>query len=562
MHFTNIRSITAVLVGTSILAFDCVPALAEDAGPISGERMSGIAKVLASDEFEGRAPGTPGETKTVEYLVGQFKALGLEPGGEAGGWTQAVPLVRTQVPDDARMSVTVAGATLPLVQHENVEALSLRPVDRVVIEAAPLVFVGYGVFAPERGWDDYKGVDLRGKVAVFLVNDPDFEAGPGDEVSGRFGGKAATYYARWTYKYEEAARRGAIAALIVHETPGAGYGWSTAVAPGGEGFDVVRADPARDKVMLQAWLHRDAAVAIFGKAGLDFETLKVRARKADFKPVAPGGATLSADYPLAHARLDSRNVIALLPGEKRPAETVMIGAHWDAYGIGEPDTSGDRIRRGAADDALGVAGVLEVARAFAKGPRPPRSLVFAAWTAEERGLLGSEFYAEHPIYPLATTVANLTIDVLQTAGPSRDVVLIGAGQSSLEPLLVREAAKQGRTVTPDAKPERGLAFRADHFPLAKRGVPALLLMAIGGGPDLVVGGREAGDRWVADYTARCYHKACDAWSADWNLLGAAQDVSLIYHMARDLADSRQWPEWNPGSEFGAVREKTQSQRAN
>jgi Zn-dependent M28 family amino/carboxypeptidase len=556
----NIRCITSGFVGTSILAFSCGPAAAQEVGPVSGERMSGIAKILASDEFEGRAPGTPGEAKTVEYLVTQFTAFGLEPGGEAGGWTQAVPLVRTQVPDDARMSVTVAGLKVPLVQHGNVEALSLRPVDRVVIEGAPLVFVGHGVSAPERGWDDFKGVDLHGKVAVFLVNDPDFEAGPGDAASGRFGGKAATYYARWTYKYEESARRGAIAALIVHETPGAGYGWSTAVAPGGEGFDVVRADPARDKVLLQAWLHRDAAVAIFGKAGLDFEALKVQARQAGFRPIALGGATLSADYPLGHARLESRNVIARLPGDRRPAETVMIGAHWDAYGIGEPDASGDRIRRGAADDALGVAGVLEVARAFAKGPRPARSLVFACWTAEERGLLGSEFYAEHPIYPLPTTVANLTIDVLQTAGPSRDVVLIGAGQSSLEQLLAREAARQGRTVTPDAKPERGLAFRADHFPLAKRGVPALLLMAIGGGPDLVVGGREAGDRWVADYTARCYHKACDAWSADWNLLGAAQDVSLIYEMARDLANSRQWPTWNPGSEFGAVRDKTNAQR--
>jgi Zn-dependent M28 family amino/carboxypeptidase len=556
----NIRSIAAGLVGTSVLALTCAPARAQDVGPISGERMSGITKVLASDEFEGRAPGTPGESKTVEYLVAQFKALGLEPGAGAGSWTQAVPLVRTQVPDDARMSVKVAGEKLPLVQHEHVAALSLRPVDRVAIEAAPLVFVGYGASAPERGWDDYKGVDLRGKVAVFLINDPDFEAGPGDAVSGQFGGNAATYYARWTYKYDEAARRGAIGALIVHETPGAGYGWSTAVAPRGEGFDVVRADPARDKVLLQAWLHRDTAVVIFGKAGLDFEALKTQARKADFRPVMLGGATFSADFPLAHSRLDSHNVIARLPGEKHPAETVMIGAHWDAYGIGEPDESGDRIRRGAADDALGVAGVLEVARAFAKGPRPRRSLVFAVWTAEERGLLGSEFYAEHPVYPLATTVANLTIDVLQTAGPSRDVVLIGAGQSSLEQLLAREAAKQGRTVTPDARPERGLAFRADHFPLAKRGVPALLMMAIGGGPDLVVGGREAGDRWVADFTARCYHKACDAWSADWNLLGAVQDVSLIYGMARDLSDSRQWPAWNAGSEFGAVRETTNALR--
>jgi len=556
-----LRSIAAGLVAASILASACAPAGAQDVGPISGERLSGITKVLASDEFEGRAPGTPGEAKTVEYLVAQFKALGLEPGGEAGGWTQTVPLVRTQVPDEAQMSVTVDGVKLPLVQHEHVEVLSLRPVDRVVIAGAPLVFVGYGVSAPERGWDDYKGVDLRGKVAVFLINDPDFEAGPGDAASGRFGGKAATYYARWTYKYDEAARRGAIGALIVHETPGAGYPWSTAVASGGEGFDVVRADPARDKVLLQSWLHRDAAVAIFGKAGLDFEALKVRARKADFNPVLLDGATFSADYPLAHSRLESRNVIARLPGSTRPAETVMIGAHWDAYGIGEPDASGDRIRPGAADDALGVAGVLEVARAFAKGPRPARSLVFVGWTAEERGLLGSEFYAGHPIYPLSTTVANLTIDVLQTAGPSRDVVLIGAGQSSLEHLLAREAAKQGRTVTPDAKPERGLAFRADHFPLAKRGVPALLLMAIGGGPDLVVGGREAGDRWVADYTARCYHKACDAWSADWNLLGAAQDVSLVYGMARDLADSRLWPTWNAGSEFGAVRDETSTQRA-
>ena len=274
------------------------------------------------------------------------------------------------------------------MQHENVEALSLRPVDRVVIEAAPLVFVGYGVSAPERGWDDYKGVDLRGKVAVFLINDPDFEAGPDDAVSGRFGGNAATYYARWTYKYEEAARRGAIGALIVHETPGAGYGWSTAVAPGGEGFDVVRADPARDKVLLQAWLHRDTAVAIFGKAGLDFEALKAQARKADFKPVVLGGATSRRTIRwrirasrVATSSRDCRE-------SKRPAETVMIGAHWDAYGIGEPDASGDRIRRGAADDALGVAGVLEVARAFAKGRARPLAGV-RRWTAEERGLLGS-----------------------------------------------------------------------------------------------------------------------------------------------------------------------------
>ena len=551
---------TLVAAATVIAAMAALNAAAQEAGPISGARLSDITRVLASDDFEGRAPGTPGEAKTVDFLVAQFKALGLEPGGEDGGWTQAVPLIRTQVPADAAMSVTIGNEKLPLVQNKDVAALTLRPMGRVVIENAPLVFVGYGVTAPERDWDDYKGVDLNGKIAIFLINDPDFEALPAEAVNGKFDGRAATYYARWTYKFEEAVRRGAIGALIVHETPGAGYGWNTAIAPNGEGFDIVRADPTREKVLVQAWLHRDTAVAMFRKAGLDFEALKVQARGAGFRPVTLEGAVFAANYPVTHARIESRNVIAVLPGRKRPAETVMVAAHWDAYGIGDPDASGDRIRRGAADDALGIAGVLEVARAFARGPRPARSLVFAAWTAEERGLLGSEYYAVHPVYPLETTVANLTIDVLQTAGPARDVVLVGAGQNDLGTLLARAAAAQGRTITPDAKPERGLAFRADHFPLAKRGVPGLLLMAIGGGADLVDGGREAGDRWVADFTARCYHQPCDAWSAGWDLRGATQDVSLIYAMARELANSRDWPAWSATSQFKAVRDVTSARR--
>jgi Zn-dependent M28 family amino/carboxypeptidase len=536
--------------------------LAKDAAEsgISAERLSSLTRTLASDEFEGRAPGTPGEAQTIEFLVAQFKALGLKPAGETGGWTQAVPLVRTQLPADAAMGVTVRGERLPLVQDKDVAALTLRPVDRVRIESAPLVFVGYGVSAPERHWDDYKGVDLRGKIVVFLINDPDFEALPTEPVHNRFEGKAATYYARWTYKYEEAARRGAVGALIVHETPGAGYGWNTAVAPHGEGYDIVRADPAREKVLLQAWLHRDTAVTLFHKAGLDFDALKAQARDASFRPVALAGASFSADYALQHARVESRNVLAMLPGRKRPAETVMVAAHWDAYGIGEPDSSGDRIRHGAADDALGIAGVLEVARALTHGPRPARSVVFAAWTAEERGLLGSEYYAEHPLHPLATTVANLTLDVLQTAGPARDVVLVGAGQNQLDGYLAKAAALQDRNVTPDARPERGLAFRADHFPLAKRGVPALPLMGIGGGADLVDGGRVAGDRWVSEYTQNCYHQACDRWSADWDLRGAMQDVALIHQIAWTLADSTDWPEWNAGSQFKAIRDVTKASR--
>jgi Zn-dependent M28 family amino/carboxypeptidase len=439
-------------------------------------------------------------------------------------------------------------------------ALTLRPVDRVTIERAPLVFVGYGVSAPERGWNDYKDVDLRGKVAIYLVNDPDFEAAPGDDAYGKFGGKAATYYARWTYKYEEAARRGAIAALIVHETGPAAYGWPTAIAPNGEGYDIVRADPAQEKLLLQSWLHLDAATALFREAGLDFARLKQAARSQAFVPVTLKDAYFSADYALEHSRVESHNVLGKLTGRRHPRESIMIGGHWDAYGVGAPDANGLRFRSGALDDAIGVAGTLEIARAFRQGSRPDRTLVFAAWTAEERGLLGSEYYATHPLLPLETTVANLTMDVLQPNGLARDVVLVGAGQNELEELLSDKAAGQRRVVTPDAKPERGLAFRADHFPFSKRGVPTLLLMGIGGGHDLVKGGRKAGDQWVSEFTSNCYHQACDRWSDAWDLSGATQDVTLVYEMARSLANSRAWPNWNAGTEFRAVRDSSTAQR--
>jgi Zn-dependent M28 family amino/carboxypeptidase len=323
----------------------------------------------------------------------------------------------------------------------------------------------------------------------------------------------------------------------------------------------VRADPAKEKLLLQAWLHRDTAVELFAAAGLDFEALRKHARGASFRPVELRGAKFAADFPLRHETVTSHNVLGRITGTTHPRESVMIGAHWDAYGAGDPDADGQRFRPGALDDAIGVAGSLEVARALRQGPKPARSVVFAAWTAEERGLLGSEFYAAHPALPLETTVANLTMDVLQPNGLARDVVLIGAGQNELEALLARKAAGQGRVITPDAKPERGLAFRADHFPFAKRGVPALLLMGIGGGHDLVKGGREAGDRWVADFTDRCYHKTCDRWSPQWDLAGATQDVTLVYEMARELVDSRAWPEWNAGSEFKAVRDASTDARS-
>jgi Zn-dependent M28 family amino/carboxypeptidase len=520
--------------------------------------MSTEIRTLASDDFQGRAPGTEGETRTIAWLSQQFQALGLQPGGENGGWTQRVPMIRTQIQPGATYSIVSHGQTIPIVAPRDIYMGTVRDTDRARIENAPIVFVGYGVNAPERQWDDFKGVDLTGKVALFLVNDPDFEAAAGDPVAGRFGGQAMTYYGRWTYKFEEAARRGAIAAIVIHQTPGAGYGWNTVQAPAGESYALADAAGAPPPV-LQGWMQHDVTVDLFRRAGLDFEAIKRQARTAAFRPVDLG-ATFSADAAVTVAHLESHNVLARLPGATRPDETVMFGAHWDAYGVGPADAQGNRIRRGAADDGTGVAGVIEIARAFKAGPPPARSLVFALWTGEERGLLGSEYYASHPIYPLETTAANITLDTLQTAGPARDTVLIGQGQSELEDLLTRTAAGQGRSITPDSHPERGLFYRADHFPLAKRGVPVMLLMALGGGADLVEGGRAAGDAWVSDYTAHCYHQACDAWSADWDLRGAAQDVALAYRMGLTLASSDTWPQWRQDSEFRAIRERSNGRR--
>ena len=533
---------------------------AAPAPTITPAELSATVKTISSDAYQGRAPGTEGEKKTIDYLVGRFRALGLQPGGPGGQWTQAVPMIHNIAGTPSTLKVEVGGASLPIATGSDIAPATTRATDRVAIENAPMVFVGYGVSAPERGWDDFKGVDLHGKVAVFLVNDPDFEAQPGEPVAGKFGGKAMTYYGRWTYKYEEAARQGAIGALLIHEDGPAGYGWNVAGNTVGGTYALPPAPGAPTPVALQAWISHGFATKLFAKAGLDLAQLKVKARSADFRPVPLDGARFSIDMPVQSTRIESHNVLAKIPGKAHPDESILYGAHWDAYGVGAPDAQGRTIRPGANDDGLGVAGVLALAKAFKAGPQPDRTIVFGLWTAEERGLLGSEYYAQNPVYPLAKTVGALTIDILQTAGPARDVVLIGAGQDSLEKDLAEAAAKQGRTVTPDAKPERGLFYRADHFSLAKRGVPTLLLMGAGGGADLVKGGREAGDKWVSDYTAHCYHQTCDTWSADWDLRGAAQDVTLFYTIGRRLADSREWPVWNTGSEFAAIRGKTASER--
>lgn len=515
------------------------------APPISPERLSQDVKVLASDEFEGRGPGTAGEAKTIPWLIAKLKSLGLQPGAANGSWTQPVPLVHTQITE----GTMTAGGT-PLVQKQGIYVNTVRATDRVKIDNAPMVFVGYGVTAPERKWDDFKGVDLKGKVAVFLVNDPDFEAADAEPVAGVFGKRRMTYYGRWTYKYEEAARRGAIAALIVHDTPGAGYGWNTVVAPGGENYDIVRKDP-NERVLLQGWIEGDASKALFQRAGLDLAAMRIKARSADFTPVVLTGQGFSADLSVASNRVESVNVLGKLPGTKRANEVVMYGVHWDAFGQGVPDANGATVRPGANDDALGMAGLFEIARALKAKPTA-RTNVFAFWTAEERGLLGSEAYAVNPVYPAKNVVANITLDILNTGGKARDVMLVGDGQNDLQDDLVKAAGAQGRAVTPEALPERGLFYRADHFPLARRGVPTLLFMAISGAPDLVKGGRAAGEAWLKSYMA-CYHQTCDRWDPKMDFASAADDVALALTIGRDLANSDRWPAWKPDSEFFAIR---------
>ena len=527
----------------------------ERTAQIDTERLSTIVKVLASDDFEGRAPGTPGGRKTVEYLTGQFAGLGLEPGGKNGSWIHTVPLIRTQVQTPAVMTFSVGGATQTLEQQTDIEASTVRPVQSIAIDA-PVVFVGFGAYAPERDWDDYGDIDLNGKVALYLVNDPDFAAAPDEPAAGRFGDRRMTYYGRWAYKYAEAARRGATAALVIHETEAAGYGWNVASSSPGENYAVVRDESESDPVTLQGWLHGDAAADLFSAAGYDLDELRVHARSPDFEAFELDDVTFGADLSVKVETIESSNVLAKLPGATRPDEILMVSAHWDAYGLGEPDAQSRTVRPGANDDALGTAGVLEIARVLAEGPPLERSVVFAAWTAEESGLLGSEAYANDPVYPLEKTVANLTLDILQTAGPARDVILVGEGHSDLEDDLANAAARQGRAVTPESLPENGLFFRADHFSLARRGVPVLLIMGIAGGADLVEGGREAGDQWIADYIGNCYHQTCDEWSPDWDLRGAAEDIELFRSILEDLGNSTRWPQWKAGSEFKAIRERS------
>jgi Zn-dependent M28 family amino/carboxypeptidase len=415
-----------------------------------------------------------------------------------------------------------------------------------------LIFVGYGVTAPERKWDDFKGIDVRGKILVVLINDPDFETGSGD-----FGGKAMTYYGRWTYKYEEAARRGAAGVLIVHETAPASYGWPTVKNSNTNvQFDIVRDQPKASHTSFETWIQRDLAVKLFADSGLDFEAAKKAAQARDFTPM-PLKATLSADYAVDSTTIVSHNVVGRLAGAKHPDETVVYSAHWDHLGVAAPDAKGDRIYNGAVDNADGISVLIEMARAFKAAPRPDRSILFLAVTAEEKGLLGSEYYAANPLYPLATTVGMINTDALSTAGPARDFSISGNAKLGLLDDLIEEGKKQGRTFTPDPVPEAGHFYRSDHFPMAKRGVPAI---SIGSGEDLIAGGKAAGKAESEAYVRDKYHQPADEWTPAWNASGQALDAELMFALGERLANSREWPNWSADSEFRAARDKTAAAR--
>ena len=527
-----------------------------DAASVAGAkvdpvRMNETVRVLSGDDFEGRGPTTPGEEKAVNWIAAQFQALGLEPAGDNGGWYQTVPINRFVQDGPAVITARAGGETIAFQRGTDVIVGSHRPVSRITLTDTPVVFVGYGVTAPERGWDDFKGVDVRGKIVLMLVNDPDFEVAADSPTAGKFDGQGMTYYGRWVYKFEEAARRGAAGVLVIHETAGAGYPWTTLQnSSTAAGLDIVRANVESERVQAQGWIQQPVAARLMQAAGLDFATLKASAQKADFRPVDLSGVTLSLNFGQTFQRLTTRNVVAKLTGATRPKETVMFGAHWDAFGHATANAAGDDIYNGAVDNASGVAGLLELARLFAEAPRTERSQLFVSWAAEEAGLLGAYYYAAHPLVPLETTVANINMDSLLPGPAEPEIVVIGYGKTDLQNRLERDAKAVGRALIADPAPQVGAFYRSDHFPLAKMGVPALFAAAG------FTGASESSRVFVRDR----YHQPTDDWDASWSMEGAAQDVQLLYGVSRWLAEGRDWPKWTPGNEFEAVREASKAQR--
>jgi Zn-dependent M28 family amino/carboxypeptidase len=516
--------------------------------PISAERILEHTRELASDEYEGRAPGTRGEDLTVEYLVRTFRELGLQPGNPDSTFVQRVPLVGFKA--NSRVTLHVAGRTQPLEMPKECVAITRRQVANVEVERSPLVFVGYGIVAPEYGWDDYKGVDVRGKTIVMLVNDPG-SAEPVDAES--FKGRAMTYYGRWTYKYEIAAEKGAAAALIVHQTGPAGYPWEVVSQSfGRENFDIETPDQNVGRAAIEGWLTLDAARRLFADAGQDFDALARAAQHRDFQAQALD-AQASFQVTNTLRPVASQNVIARLPGSDPELrdEYVIYSAHWDHLGRNDA-LQGDPIFNGAVDNASGTAALLMLAEAFAKLPvAPKRSMLFLAVTAEEKGLLGSRYYTRHPLYPLNKTLANVNMDGLNVWGRTSDIVNVGHGMSTLDDVLIEAAAAQSRSVTRDPDPEKGLYYRSDHFEFAKQGVPALYA---DGGSSFIGRDPDYGRMRREEYVDRDYHKPSDEVREDWDLSGAVEDVRLLFQIGLRVSDAPRFPEWRADAEFKAKRD--------
>lgn len=518
---------------------------------ITADGLLSKTRVLADDEFEGRGPGSRGEERATQWIARQFAEAGLTPGGADGSWFQTVPMVGVR--SSVTAGVEVGGRREVWTMPQDLVAWSPRPEKQVVVTNSDVVFVGYGVVAPEYDWDDFKGVDVKGKTVVMLVNDPPVPdpAQPSALDTRVFRGKAMTYYGRWTYKFESAAQRGAAAALVVHETGPAGYPWFVVVNSWSrENFTLEGA--SGPQVDVAGWLSLEATRRLFTAAGLDFEAEKARAARRDFRPTS---LKARADFEITNTlrRIESRNVVGALVGTdpKLREEWIVYTAHWDH--LGRDDTrDGDQIFNGALDNATGTAGLIQLAQAFGGRPeRTPRSLLFVALTAEEQGLLGARYYALNPLHPLRKTVANLNMDGLNPWGRTRDVAVVGLGNSTLDDLAVREAGRQKRVVTAEAMPEKGMFYRSDHFEFAKVGVPALYLKS---GKDYLDRPEGWGRAREEEFTERDYHKVSDEVKPDWDFSGAVEDLQILFRIGLDLAQGPVWPEWKPGTEFKARRD--------
>lgn len=530
--------------------------LAQSAPAIDSNAILDRIKVLASDEYEGRAPGTKGEDLTVKYLVDESKKLGLQPGNPDGTYVQKVPLVGITGAEAQPLTITKGAQKKTYKWSDDVVAWTRRVADTATVANSDIIFAGYGVEAPEYNWDDFKGVDVRGKTIVVLVNDPQVPdaANPSQLDAKMFNGKAMTYYGRWTYKYEKAAEMGAAGVFIVHETGPAGYPFAVVQGFLGERFGLVAEDKNMSKSSVEGWLSLDAAKAMFAMAGQNFDALKKQALSRDFKPV-PLGLTASIGLRNTMRTIDSQNIIAKVEGSdaRMKDEYVVYSSHWDHLGVGV-QVNGDNIYNGALDNASGVAALLEMARAFTQAqPKPKRSILFLFVTAEEQGLLGSEFYATNPLYPLEKTVANINLDGVNQWGRTRDITVVGMGASDLDDVLRSAAQTQGRVLSPDPESEKGFYYRSDHFNFAKVGVPALYTDT---GVNFV-GKDEAFSKAKRDeYTATDYHKPSDEIKVDWDLSGAVEDVQLMFLVGYNVANTDRWPEWKLGNEFKAKRDAT------